>query len=52
MSEMNAIKLSSNMLLLQGVTCCLPRLHKEWVRLGSTFDGAGLDPVRAVRIDP
>jgi hypothetical protein len=49
--ESNGIKLSSNMLLYQGVTCYSTRFHEERVRLGPTFDGTGLDAVRAVRID-
>ena len=50
-ADWNVIKLSSNMLLYQGVTCYATRCHEERVRLGPAFDGAGLDAVRAVGID-
>jgi hypothetical protein len=50
-SNWNGIKLSSNRLLYQSVTCDATRLHKERVRLGPAFDGAGLDAVRAVGLD-
>ena len=45
------MKLSSNSLLYQGLPCCPTRFCKKRIGLGSTFDRAGLDSVRAVRID-
>jgi len=44
-SDWNVIKLSSHMLLFQGVTCYSPWVHEERVRLRSAFDGAGFDAV-------
>ncbi len=46
------MKFSSNTLLFQGVTYDSTRLHEERGRLGPACDGAGLDAVRAVRMDP
>jgi len=46
----NGIKIGSNTLLYQGVTCFATRLREEWVRLGPAFDGAGLDAVQSVGI--
>jgi len=48
----NGIKLSSNTLLYQSVTGYSTRLHEERVRLGTALNGARLDPVRSVGVDP
>ena len=47
----NGIKLSSTMLLFQGVTCYPTRFHEERIRFGPAFDVAGLDAVWSLRID-
>jgi hypothetical protein len=46
-SEWNILKLSSNVLLYQGVTGFSPRFHEQGVRFGPTVDRAGLDAIRA-----
>ncbi|MGH8059697.1 MAG: hypothetical protein ACREOH_21065, partial [Candidatus Entotheonellia bacterium] len=50
-SDPNGIKVRSNTLLYQGVTCYSTRFHEERVRLGPALDGAVFDAVRAVGID-
>ena len=50
-SDSNGIKLSSNTLLYQNVTGFSTWFCEERVRLGPTFDGPWLDPVRSVGID-